>query len=206
MTPLPQKAALSGDPIATPQKAALSGDPVVKFENPARLLELAPEETLRRIGLTEDSVLCDIGAGTGVFALPAAALTHGTVYAIDISDDMLAIIARKAAQAGISNIQCVKVTDAGFGVAPGTADIVLMCSMLHGMPDMPQFIKDAAALLKPGGRLAIIEFHYHETPMGPPVSRRILPADLDAMAAAAGLCPADSFILGENFYCAVYEN
>ena len=42
--------------------------------------------------------------------------------------------------------------------------------------------------------------------MGPPVSRRIKPADLDAMAAAAGLSPADSFILGENFYCAVYGN
>ena len=192
-------------PDITPQKVALI-DPIMKFERPTRLAELAPEETLRRIGLNEDSVLCDIGAGTGVFALPAAVITHGTVYALDISDDMLAIITQKAVQAGISNIQCIKVTDAGFGVAPGTADIVLMCSMLHGMPDMPQFVNDAAALLKPHGRLAVIEFHYRETPMGPPVSRRILPADLDAMAAEAGLKPADSFTLGENFYCAVYGN
>ena len=180
--------------------------PEIKFENPARLAELAPAETLRRIGLTQGSVLCDIGAGTGVFALPAAALTHGTVYAIDINPDMLAIIARKAAEAGAANVRCVQVTEGGFNVAPGTADIVLLCSMLHGMPDMPQFVRDAAALLKPHRRLAVIEFHYRETPMGPPVSRRILPADLDAMAAAAGLVPADAFTLGENFYCAVYEN
>ena len=188
------------------QEAVRSGDPVVKFENPARIAELSPAETLRRIGLNKDSILCDIGAGTGVFALPAAALTHGTVNALDISEDMLAIIARKANQAGAANIRCVKVTEAGFNVTPGMADIVLMCSMLHGMPDMPQFVRDATALLKPRGHLAVIEFHYRETPMGPPVSRRIKPADLDAMAAAAGLSPADSFILGENFYCAVYGN
>ncbi len=193
-------------PQTTPQKAALSRDHVDKFENPARLAELGPADTLRRIGLTQDSVLCDIGAGTGVFALPAAAMTRGTIFAIDINPDMLSIIARKADETGAVNVRCIQVTEAGFNVAPGTADIVLLCSMLHGMPDMPQFVRDAAALLKPGGRLAVIEFHYRETPMGPPVSRRILPADLDAMAAAAGLSPADSFILGENFYCAVYEN
>lgn len=193
-------------PETTPQKATLIGDPVVKFENPARLAELAPEKTLRRIGLGVNSMLCDIGAGTGVFTLPAASITRGTVYAIDVSDDMLTIIARKAAKAGAANIQCVKATDTGFGVAPGTADIVLLCSMLHGMPDMPQFVKDAAALLKPHGRLAVIEFHYRETPMGPPVSRRIDPVDLDQMAADAGLTPIDSFNLGENFYCTVFEN
>jgi len=179
-------------------------DALNRFENPARLAELAPAATLARLGFSAQSVLCDIGAGTGVFTLPAAALTSGTVYALDISDDMLSIIARKAAQAGADNVRCVKVTETGFNLPPGVADLVLMCSMLHGMPDKPRFLSDAAALLKPEGRIAVIEFHYRETPMGPPVPRRLGPDDLTRFAPAAHLSRADMFDLGDNFYCAVF--
>ena len=178
--------------------------PETKFENPVRLAELRPAETLKRIGLNDDSVLCDIGAGTGVFTLPAASLTRGTVYALDISGDMLDIIARKAADAGAANVRCVKVTDAGFSLPPGVADIVLMCSMLHGVPNPTQFLIDAATLLKPDGRIAVIEFHKRETPMGPPPDRRMSQDELLQTANAAGLSQAEVFDLGENFYCAVF--
>jgi len=177
---------------------------MMKFENPARLAELRPEETLRRIGLAGEGVFCDIGAGTGVFALPAAGITRSIVYALDIQDAMLDIVARKATQAGAENVRCVLVTDAGFNLPPGIADIALMCSMLHEIADKECFLADAAALLKPNGRLAVIEFHLRETPMGPPVSRRLGPDKLAKVAAAAGLSPADIFDLGENFYCAVF--
>jgi AcrR family transcriptional regulator/precorrin-6B methylase 2 len=176
----------------------------MKLENPARIAELRPVETLAHIGLTEGGVLCDIGAGTGLFTLAAASLTRGAVVALDIREDMLGVIARKAAEAGADNVRCVRVTDAGFGVAPGTADIVLMCTVLHEIADQPRFLADAAALLKPGGRLAVIEFHARPTAMGPPVPHRIGRQALLDMAAAAGLLTADAFDLGDNFYCAVF--
>ena len=179
-------------------------DPEQKFDNPARLAELRPAETLQRIGLASDGVLCDIGAGTGVFTLPAAAITHNAVYALDVSDDMLSIIARKSELAGATNIYRVKVTEAGFNVAPGVADIVLMCSMLHGIPNQTQFLADATALLKPDGRIAVIEFHKRETPMGPPPDRRMSRDELLQTANAAGLSQVEAFDLGENFYCAVF--
>jgi ubiquinone/menaquinone biosynthesis C-methylase UbiE len=179
--------------------------PESKLENPARLNELRPVETLKRIGLGEESVLCDIGAGTGIFALAAASLTRGAVYALDIQDSMLEIIARKAAQADAENVRCVKVTDEGFGLPPGVADIALMCSMLHEVADKVRFLTDAAALLKPGGRLAVIEFHKRETPMGPPLSRRLGPDEVAEAAASARLSPSDAFDLGENFNCAVFS-
>ncbi len=179
-------------------------DPIAKFETPARLAELAPAETLKRLGFGAQSVLCDIGAGTGIFTFAAAALSREPIYALDVSDDMLGIIARKAAQVGADNVRCVKVTEAGFNLPPGVADMVLMCSMLHGMPDKPRFLSDAAALLKPEGRIVIIEFHYRETPMGPPVIRRLGPDELTRIAAAAHLSRADMFDLGDNFYCAVF--
>jgi ubiquinone/menaquinone biosynthesis C-methylase UbiE len=177
--------------------------PGMKLENPARVAELRPAETLRRIGLTESGVLCDIGAGTGLFTLAAAAITHGAVYALDINGDMLDIIARRAAETGADNIHCVPVTGAGFDLSPGTIDIALMCTVLHEVPDKPGFLSDAAALLKPQGRLAVIEFHARQTPMGPPIPRRIGQPELLAIADAAGLTAVDTYSLGDNFYCAV---
>jgi precorrin-6B methylase 2 len=56
-----------------------------KLENPARLLELAPADTLHKIGLSEGSIFCDVGAGTGVFTFPAASISNTTVYAVEIS-------------------------------------------------------------------------------------------------------------------------
>ena len=40
----------------------------MKLENPTRMEELKPEDTLRRIGLQENHDLSDIGAGSGIFA------------------------------------------------------------------------------------------------------------------------------------------
>lgn len=48
-----------------------------------------PEATLMRAGLTSDMIVCDIGAGTGVFAFPVARRTDNAVYALEVSDEMI---------------------------------------------------------------------------------------------------------------------
>ena len=181
-----------------------SGDPAHRLESPARLAELRLVETLRRIGMREDSVVADIGTGSGIFALAAASLTRGTVYALDIRADMLEIVARKTGQAGAGNVQGVLVTEQGFGLPPGTVDIALMCTVLHEIADKTCFLADAAALLKPSGRLAVIEFHKRETPMGPPIPRRLGQPELMEAASAVHLSLAEAFDLGDNFYCTVF--
>lgn len=70
----------------------------LKLENPARLAELNPKATLKRIGLRVGDVLCDIGAGSGIFAIPAAQITCGLVYAVELRADMLGIITDKASR------------------------------------------------------------------------------------------------------------
>jgi ubiquinone/menaquinone biosynthesis C-methylase UbiE len=67
---------------------------ISKFENPVRLAELNPQQTLVKLGFKEGMQLCDIGAGTGIFSFEAAKLTSEKIYALDISSDMLAIIAQ----------------------------------------------------------------------------------------------------------------
>lgn len=180
-------------------------DMQAKLENPARLAELNPEDTLRRIGLKEGDVLCDIGAGSGIFTIPAAHITHGTVYAIELRADMLDVIAEKVRSAGLGNVMPVLSDGASYAVADGAADIALAVTVLHEIADKAAFLQEVKRLLKPGGRMAVIEFHQRETPMGPPVARRLSQEDVGAVFTDAGFAAQDAFDLGDNFYCIVFE-
>ena len=176
----------------------------LKYESPARLAELKPDQTLRRIGLADGRTVCDIGAGSGVFTFPAAQITRSTVYALDINADMLALIREKARDEGCANVQTIAVTGDDFRLPPRSVDIVLMSAVLHEIEDKAAFLTRARALLKDGGKIAVIEFFNRPTPMGPKATQRRLGKDeLLETAAGCGLALSDTFDLGENFYCAV---
>jgi ubiquinone/menaquinone biosynthesis C-methylase UbiE len=83
----------------------------MRFENPARLAELKPSETLLKIGLDGSGVVCDIGAGSGIFSLAAAAITEGMVYAVEISEEMLQVLRDKIAESGVRNIRLIRSED-----------------------------------------------------------------------------------------------
>ena len=176
-----------------------------KLENPARLAELNPEYTLKRIGLKDGDVLCDIGAGSGIFTIPAAGTTRGAVYAVELRADMLDIIAEKARTAGLGNVIPELSDGSSYAVADDAADIALAVTVLHEIADKAAFLKEVKRLLKPGGRMAVIEFHQRATPMGPPVARRLSTVDVGAVFADAGFAAQDAFDLGDNFYCMVFE-
>ena len=144
-----------------------------KLENPARVLELDPQKTLQRIGIQEDSVLCDIGAGSGIFTIAAAMLTKNTVYALELDDDMLLLIQEKAKQRAIPNIKTVKVRSEQFDIADHSIDIAIIVAVLHEIPDKEGFLKSVKRMLKADGKTAVIEFHKKESPMGPPVAHRL---------------------------------
>lgn len=176
-----------------------------KLENPARMEELNPEKTLRRIGLSLGDVFCDIGAGTGIFSLAAARITHSAVYALEISDEMLEMIQEKAKESGLGQIVPVKVKGDNFGVADGTADVILLATVLHEITDKANFLSNAKRMLKSEGQIAVIEFHKRQTPMGPSVERRLSQKETEAAMQTAGLGSTDAFDLGENFYCMIFK-
>jgi len=66
-----------------------------KLENPERVSELAMPTTLQRLGLGGNMVFCDVGAGTGLFTFAAVQITKGTIYAVEISLEMLDILHKK---------------------------------------------------------------------------------------------------------------
>jgi ubiquinone/menaquinone biosynthesis C-methylase UbiE len=177
-----------------------------RLENPTRLAELAPQETLMKIGLSENHVVCDIGAGTGVFTIPAAKMTKNKVYALDINEDMLDFIAEKADSEELGNVECIKVADTRFALGDDTIDIALAVTVLHEVSDKRAFLGEIKRILKPDGKIVLIELHDRETPIGPPVSHRISKNEVISLLESIDFYLLSEFDLGSNFYCQAYQS
>lgn len=179
-----------------------------RLDNPVRAAELNPEATLNRLGFKAGEVLCDIGAGSGIFTIPAARIAAGApatkVLALDIKPEMLDAIRHKAQQAGLQNIDLRQVIDHGLPVEDRAVDLALLVTVLHEIIDYGVFLSEINRLLKPGGRLAVIEFHDRETPFGPPVTERLGQAVVAERVTAAGFAVTEEFELGPNFYCLIF--
>lgn len=177
----------------------------IKYENPIRLAELKPMETLKRIGVKADHVICDIGAGSGVFTIPAAELTKNKVFALDINDEMLSIINEKAKNQGLTHIELIQVKGDQFDLPDQIADCVILCTVLHEISDKTVFLKEIRRILKNNGILVIIEFHKQQTPMGPPISNRLGKDELRGILKITEFAISEEFDLGDNLYCATYS-
>jgi ubiquinone/menaquinone biosynthesis C-methylase UbiE len=178
---------------------------ISKLEDPERLKELTPPETLKRVGLGGHDVVCDIGAGSGIFTIPAAKITDNLVYALETDDEMLEVIAQKARNEKLTNIKTVKVTGDQFDIKENTADLVILVTVLHEIENKAAFIQEIKRIVKYNGRLVIIEFHKRQTPIGPPIVPRISQDEVMKLCNECGFVQSDEFNLGSNLYCMVFN-
>lgn len=177
----------------------------LKFENANRIDELKPAETLTRIGLKEGDVLCDIGAGSGVFTIPAAQFKSKMVYAMDINDDMLSIIEQKIQEGKYKNITTSKVENDHFALADQLADLAILVTVFHELENKPAIVSEISRVLKPQGKAGIVEFHETTTSMGPPASHRVKKEEVRNAFLEKQFSLVDDFVLGENYYCLVFQ-
>ncbi|MEI8199836.1 MAG: methyltransferase domain-containing protein [Eubacteriales bacterium] len=177
-----------------------------KLENPERLAELSPKETLMRIGLGEQDIICDIGAGSGIFTVPAARITKNTVFALETNDEFLEIIKEKAVIEDLPNIITMKVTGDHYDIQPETVDVVILVTVLHEIEDKNALLTEFKRIMKNNAKLAVIEFHKRQTPMGPPVAHRLSKEEVAEMCGQFGFVKTGDFDLGENLYCVLLES
>lgn len=147
-----------------------------KLEDPARLEWLPPSEVLALLNIAPGEIIVDIGAGTGYFALPMARLagSSGRVVAVDAQEEMLDWIRRKMNAAGISNIQLVHAEAEATTLPGASCDVVFMANVWHEFPDREAVLEEAARILKPGGRLAVLDWRPDvERIAGPPLAHRL---------------------------------
>ena len=113
-------------------------------------------EDLRTAGLGASVTLLDLGAGTGAFAIAAAAVC-ARVIAVDISPAMIARMAATVSELGISNIECVRAGFLSYEHIGAPVDVIYTRNSLHHLPDFWKAIalRRMADLLRPGGILRL---------------------------------------------------
>jgi len=176
-----------------------------KFENPKRLEELDPRNTLTKAGFQENMVLCDIGAGSGIFSLPAAQISSNDIYALEISDSMIELLKNRMVENKIQNLKIRKVDSDILPLENDICDMALMVTVFHEIADKEFMLGEIKRILKEKGRLMIIEFHKRETPMGPPVDHRISEEDVEEICNNSKFITIEKFTMGDNFYGIIFE-
>lgn len=176
-----------------------------KLEAPWRVKELNPSDTLRRVGVNENSILCDIGAGTGLFSIPAAFITTNNVFAIDIEQELVDFLRRKAEKESLTNLVSILAKGFNYNIDDKIVDFVIMVTVFHEILEKDTLLKEINRILSVNGKVVIIEFHKKETPFGPPLFHRIGKDEVISFCEAHGFYKNIEFNLGANFYCIVFN-
>ncbi len=130
------------------------------LERPERREEERTDLLIENLPIEVGDAVADLGAGTGYFSLPMARLVGdtGTVYAVDIQSEMLAIIGDRAASQGISNIETILATEKDPGLADGSIDMVLLVDAYHEFEWPWEIMSAVYESLIPGGKVVLIEY------------------------------------------------
>jgi ubiquinone/menaquinone biosynthesis C-methylase UbiE len=162
---------------------------IASQDAPDRAAWQKPDQILDALALRPGQVVCDIGAGTGYFALRAAKRLgeNGRVFAVDVEPKILDVLRARIEKTGVRNVTPVLAVAADPLLPPRSCDLVLIVDAYHHFPDRPRYLARLTALLKPGGRLANVDWHKQRTGFGPPPEHRVAREDFLADAAKAGL-------------------
>jgi len=119
------------------------------------------DQTTDLAGLRPGERVLEVGCGTGEVAQRARARVgpEGEVVGVDPSADMIAVARKKATRAGLTIDYRIAAIEA-LPFADGSFDVVLSSLMMHHLPDDLKAVglAEVRRVLKPGGRLLIVEF------------------------------------------------
>jgi ubiquinone/menaquinone biosynthesis C-methylase UbiE len=156
-----------------------------------------PEKLFPALHVKPGEAVLDLGCGEGRYTLPLASRVgpEGTVFGADLWEEGLATLKEKARQAGLANIRTLPAdVSQPLPLADGSVDLVLLATVLHDLAEAGQAqgaLAEIARLVKPGGRLAVLEFKKIAGPPGPPLHIRLAPEEVAALLRPYG------FISGE---------
>ncbi len=174
------------------------------FDDPQRDAWQKPHEVIQALKLKADAVVADIGSGTGYFSVRLAHMVpKGKVYGLDAEPDMVKYLADRAKRAGLNNVKAVLVKP-GDAALPEKADLVILVDVYHHIDNRETYFRQLQRSLKPGGRLAVIDFTM-DSPEGPPKAARIAPEQVKAELQAAGYALKEAPAFLPNQYFLIFQ-
>ena len=178
-----------------------------KLEDPERLNWLPPQHVVRLLNLTSGMSIADIGAGSGFFALPFARIIEpdGRLFAVDLQPEMLEFLpAKLRSSASPRNLELIEGEATATNLKDASCDLVFLGNVWHELDDHARVLREMARILRPGGRVSILDWRTDvQNPPGPPACHRIAAADTAAALQIAGWAVLQTPDVGRYSYLVI---
>jgi ubiquinone/menaquinone biosynthesis C-methylase UbiE len=174
-----------------------------KLDDPERRRWLAQDDVLESLSLRAGMSVADVGAGTGYFALPIAraVLPGGRVLAVDAQPEMLELLEAKIAELPIT---LAHGTAEQTTLPDASADLVLLANVWHELDDTDAVLVETRRILRPAGRIAILDWRTDVEPTpGPPLEHRVPALEVVASLRSAGWSASEPQLIGMYSYLIV---
>ena len=154
---------------AAPQQTALT-------EGQLKAAALEMPELVKLFELKPGMSVADVGAGFGAWTMQfsKAVGPTGRVYATDIGAPQLAALRDSVKREALTNVTVIEAAADATNLPAGCCDAILIRDAYHHLTQPAAIVKSLAAALKPGGRLAVIDFPPRpktDVPSGVPADR-----------------------------------
>lgn len=169
-------------------------------------------EVLKRTGLDVGQRCADLGVGRQAnFTIAAAEIVgpHGQVYAVDVVKELLPHVLAKAQLHHVNNVVTVwsdlEVYGAARAITDASLDLGMLVTVLFQSKHHKAMLQEALRMIKPGGKLLVVDWKKGATTFGPPVSVRPDPSALKTLAQELGLHLVDEFEAGQFHFALVFQ-
>ncbi|MBM3847939.1 MAG: class I SAM-dependent methyltransferase [Verrucomicrobia bacterium] len=130
------------------------------LERTSREAEEKTSKLVELLKVKPGDVIADVGAGTGYLTRRISPLTgpKGRIYAVDVQPEMIQLLTNQMKAASITNVVPVLGTDRDPKLPPQAIDLIVMVDVYHEFEFPYEMTEAMVRALKPGGRLAFVEF------------------------------------------------
>ncbi|MBK5186637.1 MAG: class I SAM-dependent methyltransferase [Gemmatimonadaceae bacterium] len=163
---------------------------------------LDPENALDLIGVPQGIRVADVGAGPGFFTLPLASRVGaaGRVDALDVSPEMVEILRSRRLPPQVY----VQLSDEHTLPLPdAVVDLVLLAFVFHELEDRERFLGELTRVLRPGGRLAVIDWVPRAETIGPPEKERVAEVEVVSALRATNFHVSDRRQMNDSQYLVI---
>jgi SAM-dependent methyltransferase len=175
-----------------------------QFDDPARDKWQMPARVIPALAIKPTDVVADIGAGTGYFTVHLAhAAREGRVFAVDVEPAMVKHLRERASRQGLANVTAVQGSTTSANL-PQKVDLALLVDVYHHIDGRVDYFRKLSQSLKPGGRVAIIDFRI-DAKQGAPKRFRMSPDTVASEMKQAGYRQSASHDFLPHQYFLVFE-
>lgn len=130
------------------------------LDRPEREQQENPAKVMDALELHSGDVAADLGAGTGYFTFRMAPVVGptGRVLAVDIQDEMLNALRKRASTLNVSNVEVIKASETDPHLPANAVDLVLFVDVYHELSYPFEVMSKVRDSLKPGGRVVFVEY------------------------------------------------